>query len=91
MLPLKLSLKDYGGGVEKISDLPGKLPSSDAPPEYKPEPGDIAYYAPWGNLAIFRKGFSYSSGLVRIGRIREGLQALDVDGPLEVTVRSSSR
>ena len=84
MLPLKLSLEDYGGGVEKIAYLPGKLPTSDAPSGYKPERGDIAYYAPWGNLAIFRKGFSYSRGLVRIGRVREGFEALDVDGPMAV-------
>jgi hypothetical protein len=31
--------------------------------------GDITYYAPWGNLAIFYRDFGYSPGLVRLGHI----------------------
>jgi Cyclophilin-like family len=32
-----------------------------------PSIGDIAYYAPWGNLALFYKDFGYSNGLITLG------------------------
>ena len=48
--------------------------------------GDIAYYSPWGNLAIFYKDFGYSEGLVRLGRIDSGVTPLKRRGPLQVTV-----
>jgi len=38
--------------------------------------GDIAYYAPWGSLAIFHRDFSYSRGLVRLGRLEGHVEAL---------------
>jgi hypothetical protein len=44
--------------------------------------GDIAYYAPWGNLAIFIKDFGYSRGLVKLGCIESGLDALQRRGGL---------
>ena len=63
LLPLTLTLKDYAG-TEKISDLPKKLSTESAPSGSDPSVGDITYYAPWGNLAIFYRDFGYSSGLV---------------------------
>jgi hypothetical protein len=48
--------------------------------------GDIAYYAPWGSLAIFYKDFGYSNGLVKLGRIDSGIEALSVRGSLKVTI-----
>lgn len=86
MLPLTLTLSDYGGGIEKISDLPAKLPTDGAPAGLEPVRGDITYYAPWGNLAIFREGYSYAGGLVRLGTITGGFEALDRSGPLRVTI-----
>jgi hypothetical protein len=68
LLPLTLTLKDYNG-TEKISNLPKKLSTDDVPAGVDPSVGDIAYYAPWGNLAIFYKDFGYSRGLVKLGRI----------------------
>ncbi len=62
LLPLTRTLQDYAA-TEKVSDLPGKLTTDDAPAGYTPSVGDITFYAPWGNFAIFYKGFSYSSGL----------------------------
>jgi hypothetical protein len=52
------------------------LPTADLPPGIEPAVGDIAYYAPWGNLAIFYRGFAYSEGLYKLGRIDSGLEAL---------------
>lgn len=68
LLPLTLSLDDYNG-TEKISDLPKKLSTRGAPAGVDPAAGDIAYYAPWGNLAIFYKDFKYSDGLVKLGTV----------------------
>jgi hypothetical protein len=85
MLPLELNLSDYAG-TEKIADLPQRLPDADAARGYRPRAGDIAFYAPWGNLAIFHKDFSHSSGLIRIGRIAEGVEKLAVPGEVQVTI-----
>ncbi|MGH8639209.1 MAG: cyclophilin-like fold protein, partial [Burkholderiales bacterium] len=68
LLPLTLTLEDYNS-TEKISNLPKKLSTKDAPAGINPSVGDIAYYAPWGNLAIFYKDFGYSRGLVKLGHI----------------------
>ena len=85
LLPLELVLKDYAA-TEKIADLPSALPTSGAPPGYTPSAGDLSYYAPWGNLAIFHKGFAYSSGLIRLGRLATGLDAMRKEGPLTVVL-----
>ena len=84
-LPLTLSLEDYAG-AEKISYLPQKLSTKDAPAGSDPSVGDITYYAPWGNLAIFYKDFGYASGLVILGKIDNGMEALNVPGSIEVTI-----
>jgi hypothetical protein len=85
LLPLKLKLEDYGE-TEKIGYLPRKLSSEGAPPGSDPSAGDVSYYAPWGNLAIFRKDFHYSSGLIKLGKVDTGLEALTVAGSVEVTI-----
>src|SRR2546425_10848980 len=85
LLPLTLTLNDYNA-TEKISDLPRRLSTKDAPPGFDPSVGDIAYYAPWGNLAIFYKDFGYSSGLVKLGTIDSGLDRLNAPGSLRATI-----
>lgn len=85
LLPLTLTLEDYAA-TEKISDLPRKLSTKGAPPGVDPSVGDIAYYAPWGNLALFHKDFGYSTGLVKLGTIDFGIEALSRPGPLKVTI-----
>jgi hypothetical protein len=74
-LPLNVNLKDYAA-TEKIADLPGALSTQGAPDAYTPAAGDISYYAPWGNLAIFYKDGHHSKGLVRLGRLDSGVDAL---------------
>ncbi len=85
LLPLTLTLEDYAG-TEKISYLPQKLSTEDAPPGSDPAIGDITYHAPWGNLAIFYKDFRYSSGLVILGKIDGGTEALNVPGSVKATI-----
>ena len=87
LLPLTLALSDYRD-TEKMSYLPRQLSTAGAPDGHDPEVGDITYYAPWGNLAIFYDDFGYSPGLVRLGRIDSGIEALAAGGG-EVTVTVS--
>ncbi|RKH47889.1 hypothetical protein D7X12_01410 [Corallococcus sicarius] len=85
LLPLTLTLTDYAA-TEKVSDLPRRLSTKGAPSGTTPSAGDIAYYAPWGNLALFHKGFSHSSGLIKLGTLDGGIEVLRAAGPLEVKV-----
>ncbi len=85
LLPLTLTLQDYNG-TEKISDLPKKLSTEGAPAGSDPSVGDIAYYAPWGNLALYYRNFGYSNGLVILGRIEGGVEAFNVPGSVKVTI-----
>src|SRR5215210_243968 len=90
LLPLTLTLKDYAE-TEKVSDLPKRLSTEGAPPGADPSVGDIAYYAPWGNLAVYYRDFRYSDGLVKLGRIDSGAEALSRPGPLKVTIEIVER
>ena len=73
LLPMTLTLEDYAS-TEKIGYPPRKLSTAGAPAGIDPAVGDITYYAPWGNLAIFYKDFGYSKGLVKLGRIDSGMR-----------------
>ena len=88
LLPLELVLSDYHA-TEKVADLPRKLDTTDAPARYTPKAGDITYYAPWGNLAIFYRDFGYASGLVPLGRIDSGIEWLATRGSLPVTIEAA--
>lgn len=73
-LPLTLNFTDYSA-TEKIAYLPDGVAAwdtSDAPDSCTPASGDIAMYAPWGNLSIFYRSFRESSGLVPLGRLDDG-------------------
>ena len=85
LLPLTLKLEDYGE-TEKIGYLPMKLSTEGAPPGSDPSVGDVSYYAPWGNLAIFLRDFRYSSGLIKLGKVDTGMEALNVPGSVKVTI-----
>jgi hypothetical protein len=84
LLPLSLTLEDYAS-TEKIGDLPRKLSIDGAPPGFDPSVGDITYYAPWGNLAIFYKDFEYSSGLVSLGTLASGADIFASRPSMQVT------
>ncbi|MNS77889.1 hypothetical protein D3C72_1114810 [compost metagenome] len=87
MLPLTLPFEDYAE-TEKIAYLPGKLTTQGAPKGIDPNVGDICYYAPWGNLAIYYRDFGYSSGLIRLGRITSGLDALTAQPSGTLTIEA---
>lgn len=88
--PMTLTLEDYAS-TEKIGYLPRKLSTTGAPAGVDPAVGDIAYYAPWGNLAIFYKDAGYAGGLVKLGRVDSGVDALSVRGSLKVTIGAAGK
>jgi hypothetical protein len=88
LLPLDLSLSDYHA-TEKVADLPRELDTSEAPASYTPEAGDITYYAPWGNLAIFYRPFRSSGGLVRLGAFDGPIDTLLKNGTVRVRVEAA--
>jgi len=90
LLPLSLTLEDYAS-TEKISDLPKPLSTRGAPAGITPKAGDLAYYAPWGNLAIFHKDFRYSSGLVKLGTLDSGIELMRRPGSFKATIRRLER
>lgn len=85
LLPLTVSLQDYAA-TEKISDLPHRLSRDGAPAGMTPAVGDLTYYAPWGNLAIFYRGFRYSEGLIKLGRLSSGVELLARRGPIQARI-----
>lgn len=91
MLPLRLTLEDYNE-TEKIGYLPKKLQTKGSPSSCDPAAGTFAYYAPWGNLAIFYRDFRHSEGLVPLGRIVSGMQQLaDIPGDFPVQMEPVPR
>ncbi|MGG2296731.1 cyclophilin-like fold protein [Aeromonas veronii] len=87
MLPLALPLEDYAD-TEKIAYLPRKLTTQGAPKGIDPNVGDLTYYAPWGNLAIFYRDFGYSTGLIKLGRIESGLSHLTTTSAASITIEA---
>ncbi|MGZ8251539.1 MAG: cyclophilin-like fold protein [Methylophilaceae bacterium] len=69
-LPLTLEFSDHAG-TEKIAYPPHKLATSGVAKGYAGKAGDITYYAPWGNLAIFYRNSDVgtANGLVYLGKL----------------------
>lgn len=67
LLPLNVKAEDFNS-TEKIFYLSKKLNIENEPDGITSKAGDITYYAPWGNIAIFYKNFRYSNNLIYLGR-----------------------
>ncbi|MEV8062890.1 cyclophilin-like fold protein [Streptomyces antimycoticus] len=88
LLPLTLELEDFHG-TERIADPPRKLTTEGAPEPAAAKVGDIAYFAPWGNLAIFYKdGPSASEDLLILGHIDADADLLS--GADRITIEAAS-
>lgn len=84
-LPLEVTLNDYNNITEKIFYPDPALTTEGVTRGCAPTPGDITIYAPWGNVAIFCKNWSYSNDLIKIGRIDgDGIEVLNVGGNIRV-------
>jgi hypothetical protein len=87
MLPLSLTIEDYSNN-EKIAYLPSKL-SDDGSRKFSNEsPGDLCYYAPWGNLVLYYASYRYSQGLVRLGRLDGSIEPLLTRGTFPLRILS---
>lgn len=75
LLPLTLTFRDYAG-AEKIADPPRRLTTRGAPSASTPVAGDLAYYAPWGNLAFFYRDGGHSPGLIIVGAMTSGVEQM---------------
>lgn len=70
LLPLTLDMEDFHR-TERIAYPPRKLDTTSAPVASNPKAGDLAYYAPWGNLAFFHRDGDHSPSLVILGRLTD--------------------
>lgn len=76
-LPMMLNFQKYGES-EQISYLNTKLDINSTSQGITPHRGDLCYYAPWGNLALFRQDGTFSHGLIKIGEVQEGMEYIDI-------------
>jgi hypothetical protein len=87
LLPLNLSMDDLFGR-EKFGHLPKAL-SEKGPRTHSYQVGDIAYWSPAHDLAIYYRqdGESIPSpGIIPIGKIDAGTEAFNVPGSVKVTI-----
>lgn len=85
MLPLDLKIEDYSTN-EKITYLPRQLTEAGSALFKNERPGDLCYYAPWGNLALFHSGYRYSKGLIRLGRFSDDFAPLLMRGEFPLRI-----
>ncbi len=85
-LPLTITFEDYVG-LEKIGYPPNALTTEGAPSGTDPEMGDLALYAPWGNLVIYYGDNNYANGIVILGHIESGVEKFaEMDQDFKVTI-----
>ena len=84
-LPATLKFEDYNS-TEKISYLQSKLSGDGEPEGFTPKRGDISYYMPWGNLAIFYRDFRYSRSLIKIGTLNDIDKLANMRGSFEAKI-----
>lgn len=90
-LPLTMKLEDYADSEKIGRNIPKRLTTTGSPKGYEGKQGDLTYYAPWGNLAIFYtdSDVGYANGLVYLGKLNSGLEVLrKIDGET-VTIKKA--
>jgi hypothetical protein len=85
LLPLGLTIDNYGNN-EKIAYLPRKLTEEGSGLFGNEAPGDLCYFAPWGNLALFYADYRWSEGLIRLGRFEDRFEPLLVRGKFPLRI-----
>ncbi|MEH0153024.1 cyclophilin-like fold protein [Limibacter armeniacum] len=69
-LPFTVEVEDYAG-IEKVFYPNPALSTEQAPSGAEASVGDMMYYTPWGDVAIFYKDFKYASGLIPMGKMED--------------------
>jgi hypothetical protein len=83
-LPLSITVEDYGDN-EKIFYPPKKLNTTDTPLADDGRAGTLAYYAPWGDVVMFYKGFSSAPGLYELGHVTSGREYIpEMSGTIQI-------
>lgn len=85
VLPLDLTIDNYANN-EKIAYLPRKLTEERSGPFGNEAPGDLCYFAPWGNLALFYANYRWSDGVIRLSRFAGSLEPLRVRGKFPLRI-----
>jgi hypothetical protein len=86
LLPLTVTLRDFSPAEKVSGALPKRLSEEGAPVADAGAVGDIAYYAPWGNIAFYRGRGPEASGVIKIAKITSGIEALNLPGQVRVTI-----
>ena|SRR2546426_777542 len=87
LLPLPLTMNDLFRR-EKFAHLPRAI-SKEGKRTHTYEVGDIAYWAPGPDVAVFYRHDGQdipNPGIIVIGKIDSGVEAFDVPGSIKVTV-----
>jgi len=87
LLPLTLTMNDLFGR-EKFGHLPRPI-STEGKRTHTYEVGDIAYWSPGPDVAIYYRNDGEKipePGIIVIGKIDSGVAALDVAGSVKVTI-----
>jgi len=87
LLPLTLTMNDLFGR-EKFAHLPRAI-STEGKRSHTSEVGNIAYWSPGSDVAIFYRNDGEkipNPGLIVIGKLDSGVDALDVAGSVKVTI-----
>ena len=83
-LPLTITVDDLHG-LEKTGRLPRALTTDGVPAGSDPEINEIGYYAPGRNLVLYYGDVGYYTGIIRIGRFENSIDAI-ADQPDGVAV-----
>lgn len=86
LLPLTVTLREFGHSEKVSGALPRPLSEEGAPATGAGAVGDIAYYAPWRNIALYRGPGPNATGVIKIARITSGIEALQLPGQVRVTI-----
>jgi hypothetical protein len=86
LLPLTLTLRVFSVAEKVSGALTKRLSEEGSPATDAGAVGDIAYYAPWGNIAFYRGNGSDASGVIKIAKIISGVKALSQPGLLRITI-----
>jgi hypothetical protein len=84
LLPLTVEVTDFNGR-ERVADLPRPLDLDGEPAGTSAGPGDLAHYAPWGNLALFYGDQPRAAGLVRLGQLHDPAASVLTELPSTAT------
>ena len=83
-LPLSITVENYSDN-EKIFYPPKKLNTTDTPLADGGRAGTLAYYAPWGDVVIFYRGFNSAPGLYELGHVTSGSECIpEMSGSIQI-------